>query len=126
MAVFVDNMQARYRGMIMCHMVAHTLEELHEMADQLGLKREWFQDRPGFPHYDICQTKKAQAIKLGAVEVTTRDMVMTIRPVIQQFPPAHPAGSGEEEGGAPAPSSAPPQDPIQRGARVSGALVPGK
>ena len=59
----------------MSHMMADTLDELHAMAATLGLKREWFQDHPRHPHYDICQSKRAQAIKLGAVPMTSLDLV---------------------------------------------------
>lgn len=35
------------------HLVADTLEELHEFASNIGMKSEWFQDHPSHPHYDI-------------------------------------------------------------------------
>lgn len=76
MSVYVDSERNTYRHMIMCHMVADTLDELHDMAQRLGLKRQWFQvSRGGMPHYDVCQTKRAQAVKFGAVEVNRRQMV---------------------------------------------------
>lgn len=68
MAVYVDDPMWVFRGMIMCHMEADTIEELHEMADKLELRREWFQDHPRHPHYDLSKSKRAQALKLGAVE----------------------------------------------------------
>lgn len=67
MAVYVDNMKMPWRGMIMSHMMADELEELHEMAAKLGLKRSWFQDK-SIPHYDLSEGKRQQAIKLGAIE----------------------------------------------------------
>lgn len=70
MAVYVDQMQANYGRMVMCHMVADTDEELHRMADQIGVSRRWHQ-KPGtaHSHYDICKAKRAKALSLGAVEV---------------------------------------------------------
>lgn len=66
--------------MIMSHMVADSLDELHAMADRLGLQRRWFQvSRNGMPHYDICQSKRALAITLGAVEIDRRQMVALVR-----------------------------------------------
>jgi outer membrane lipoprotein SlyB len=56
-------------------MMADTLDELHEMADCLGLKREWFQG----DHYDISKSKRVQAVKLGAIETTSRDLVKRFR-----------------------------------------------
>ncbi len=74
MSVYVDSANIPYGRMIMCHMVADTLEELHKMADDLELKRKWFQDTR-HPHYDISKMKKAEALKLGAVEVSNREIL---------------------------------------------------
>ena len=62
-----------------CHMVSDTsAEELHAFAAQLGLKREWSQERPkaSAHHYDLTPTKRQLAVRLGAVEVTAREFVM--------------------------------------------------
>jgi hypothetical protein len=74
MAVYVDDMQAGYGHMKMCHMVADTDEELHAMVDQIGVARKWHQ-KPGTPqsHYDICLAKRAQAVRYGAQEITMRE-----------------------------------------------------
>lgn len=78
MPVYVDNMKADYlpshrpgRKYIMSHMLADSLEELHQMAEKIGVARKWFQG----DHYDICQSKRDLAIKFGAVEVSTREIV---------------------------------------------------
>lgn len=47
--------------------------DLHAFADRLGLRREWFQ-RGSVPHYDLTPSKRALAVKLGAREVTARQM----------------------------------------------------
>lgn len=51
-----------------CHMWSDSdnLEALHQFASRLGLKRSWFQDKPGWPHYDLAGRKHEQAIALGA------------------------------------------------------------
>ncbi|MBB4042053.1 hypothetical protein GGR34_003738 [Microvirga flocculans] len=69
MAVYVDDVKIPYRGMIMCHMFADTREELHAMADKIGVRRKWFQCPPKarWEHYDICRTKRAAAIRHGAI-----------------------------------------------------------
>jgi hypothetical protein len=61
---------ARRFGRRWSHMTSDTPEELHAMADKLGLKRSWFQPhrRPGFQHYDLTPSKRARALALGAVE----------------------------------------------------------
>lgn len=80
MTVYVDNMRARLGRMVMCHMVADTDDELHTMADRLGLRRRWHQ-KPGTPHshYDICLAKRAEALNLGAVEIDAKGLVAIIR-----------------------------------------------
>lgn len=52
-----------------CHLIADTEEELHAFASRLGLQRAWFQPKSS-PHYDLTANKRAQALRLGAVEVT--------------------------------------------------------
>jgi hypothetical protein len=66
--------EARQRGHAKkswCHMTSDTSEEeLHEFAKKLGLRREWFQG----DHYDLTEGKRAQALKLGAEEVTGEEL----------------------------------------------------
>ena len=78
MGVYVDDMKAPYGRMIMCHMVADTLGELHNMADTIGVDRKHFQPK-SMPHYDICQSKRKIAIENGAIEVTQREVVKIMR-----------------------------------------------
>ncbi len=57
------------------HLQADTLHELHEFAGRLGLRRAWFQSRPGRPdrdHYDLTEDKRAEAIRLGAIPEAVR------------------------------------------------------
>ncbi len=82
MAVYVDGMRARYGQMIMCHMIADTVEELHHMADRIGVPRKWFQakaDGHTLDHYDICLSKRRLALAAGAVEINTRALMEFIR-----------------------------------------------
>lgn len=78
MSVYVDESRYPYRRMIMCHMAADTLIELHTMAHKIGIKAKWFQKYKR-PHYDICKSKRALAIKYGAIEVTTKELIQIIR-----------------------------------------------
>jgi hypothetical protein len=75
MAVYVDDMRAPYGRMIMCHMLADTDEELHAMADRIGVARKWHQ-KSGSPHshYDIALSKRALAVAAGAIEVNRKDV----------------------------------------------------
>ncbi len=57
-----------------CHMWCDPGDEekLHEIATKIGLRRAWFQNKPGFPHYDLVPSKRAAAIREGAVATTIR------------------------------------------------------
>lgn len=71
MAVYVDGMQAKFGRMIMCHMVADSTEELLEMVDKIGVQRKWIQYAgTGREHFDISLSKKALAIRHGAIEAS--------------------------------------------------------
>lgn len=63
---------------VWAHMWSDTndADELHRWAEGFGLKRSWFQDKPGFPHYDVAGSKRHQAaVQLGAVPSSLRDWV---------------------------------------------------
>lgn len=81
MSVYVDKPVHAYGRMIMCHMLADTPQELHEMADRIGVNRKWFQNKASSPHYDICKAKREIAVKHGAVEVGRREVVRVIREI---------------------------------------------
>lgn len=71
MTVYVDDMRAQFGRMVMCHMLADTDEELHTMADKIGVARRWHQAPPRHDsHYDIALSKRALALASGAVEIT--------------------------------------------------------
>jgi len=73
--VYVGTREYKLGRMKMSHMIASTIDELHEMADQLGIDRKHFQNKNGKPHYDICKTNKTMAFKLGALEVNDREII---------------------------------------------------
>lgn len=82
MAVYVDCARNAYGRMVMSHMLADTPEELHEMADAIGVSRKWFQPLSS-PHYDICQRKRQLAIEAGALVVGRREVVEIVRRIRQ-------------------------------------------
>ncbi|MBK8476991.1 MAG: DUF4031 domain-containing protein [Opitutaceae bacterium] len=55
-----------------CHLWSNDLDALHAMAEGLGMHRDWFQDRPGFPHYDLPPFRREAALALGAVEYSLK------------------------------------------------------
>ena len=62
-----------------CHLTCATLDDLHAFAARLGLRREWFQDHPIAPHYDLTATKRALALHYGAVFVPARRQALARR-----------------------------------------------
>ena len=80
MSVYVDKERNPFRRMIMCHMIADTREELRAMAKRLGLAVGYVQcSRSGVYHYDICLSKRAQAIRYGAIEINRLQTVEIIK-----------------------------------------------
>lgn len=73
--VYVGKKEYKYGRMIMSHMVADSLDELHEMARSIGIDIRHFQNKKDRPHYDICKTKKQIAIHKGAIEVSDREII---------------------------------------------------
>jgi len=70
MSVYVDNEKHKVGRMEVCHMFADTCGELHGMADSIGIPRRYVQvSRTGIIHYDVCKSKRALAIELGAKEI---------------------------------------------------------
>jgi hypothetical protein len=75
MSVYVDNMQARFGRMVMCHMIADSRQELMAMAAKIGVNRKWIQALGTYhEHFDICQTKRALAVQHGAIELTQMEL----------------------------------------------------
>lgn len=79
MSVYIDSANIKYGRMVMCHMIADTLDELHTMAEAIGMKREWFQDKGKFMHYDVCKMRKKKALELGAILLERKAFVEKLR-----------------------------------------------
>jgi len=75
MTVYVDNMRMPFGRMLMCHMGADGFDELHAMVDKIGIARKHFQG----DHYDICQSKRQEAINNGAVPISVRQMAKLVK-----------------------------------------------
>lgn len=78
MPVYVDDAKLPFGRMLMSHLWADTDAELIAMAGRIGVNRKWIQGHPtlsfgkhrnaSWVHFDICQSKRALAVKLGAIE----------------------------------------------------------
>lgn len=85
MAVYVDEAIWPWRGRRWAHLMADSLEELHAFATRLGLKRAWFQAKPGgAAHYDVTDTVRARALQLGAVALVRPADSDTLKAVIRR------------------------------------------
>ena len=85
MAIYIDELRD-YRALmgtglpgLWCHMITDgDLEELHQFAQALGLPRRRFQNHARHPHYDLMPASRAIAVALGAVEVSTSEMLVIL------------------------------------------------
>lgn len=75
MAVYVDAPRHRVGRMVMCHMLADSMEELLAMADRIGVARKWFQP-VSHPHFDICKAMRAKAVAAGPSKWTAASWSM--------------------------------------------------
>lgn len=86
MAVYVDKIfmhggSSTFRWKESCHLFADSENELHALARKIGLRREWFQNKndKSFPHYDLTKSRRALALKHGAIQMSFKCMVKRIR-----------------------------------------------
>lgn len=83
MVVYVDEIktyptsimdaQTRRNGSRWTHLTADTVGELHDLAQRIGMRRDWFQSKGSVPHYDVTPAYRRKAIKAGAVFKSARD-----------------------------------------------------
>lgn len=78
--------QARSNGKRWCHMATDgPLEELHAMAERIGLKRAWFQNDYGtHPHYDLVPSKRTLALTYTneVQTVSTKELIQRCYPIL--------------------------------------------
>lgn len=66
--------EAGLRSTEFCHLLADTREELHAMADAIGMPREYFQEHAYRWHYDLPPILRTRAVNAGAVEVSIHEV----------------------------------------------------
>jgi hypothetical protein len=80
MAAYVDHLNDwGWRYGRSCHLIADTLAELHAMAERIGMRRAWFQDKPHCRHYDLTAKRRALAIAAGAIPCSRVEFVNHMR-----------------------------------------------
>ena len=98
MTVYVDALtQWGWKLGASCHLVADTEEELHAFAAMLGLKRTWFQTGT-LLHYDLTERRRVEALRLGAVEISRREIAERIRARRASMAQEPPAGFARPQG----------------------------
>lgn len=64
----------------MCHCIADTHEELIAMMNIIGVNPKWIQYRgTSHEHFDISKKKRAEAIKHGAIAISSKELVRKLR-----------------------------------------------
>jgi hypothetical protein len=78
-AVYIDRLvdYSWHRGPS-CHLIADSVEELIAFAEEIGLRREWFQSKSS-PHFDLTAAGREAAINNGAIPLSNREFVAKIR-----------------------------------------------
>lgn len=63
------------------HMVSSNLEELHNFATSIGIKRCWFQNKKGKnqPHYDVKSSLYRKTIQKGAITISRVQLLMLLK-----------------------------------------------
>lgn len=82
MTVYVDPLakfgwKLRGRETASCHLFTDDidLQSLHDLAQKIGMKRAWFQDKAAAPHYDLTPSRRQAAVVAGAVELDRKEAV---------------------------------------------------
>lgn len=81
--VYVDDAEVRKRGKEWFHLMADSLQELHEFALSIGLPAHAFHRGARHPHYDVTATQRLCALQYGAVAISVREAVRIGRRIEQ-------------------------------------------
>ncbi len=77
--IYVDEIRDYQQGKFSHMWTDGSIEELHNFASRLGLKRHWIHHSKGisgnFSHYDIVPSKRSLAIRYGAQYIPLRDWI---------------------------------------------------
>lgn len=62
-----------------CHLVADSLDELHEFAKKINVGQHFFHSSATLKHYDLSEKNREIAISNGALEISSKDLVRKAR-----------------------------------------------
>ncbi len=83
MTVYIDFPKYRPFGKLMrgmrpsSHMMADSLQELHEFAESMGIKRCWFDSNRRHPHYDLTGERLERVLEVLA-PVSSKEMLRKV------------------------------------------------
>lgn len=71
-------------------MFSPNIEDLHRFAQEIGMRREWFQDprtssKISWPHYDISAQRRQLALERGAIAVGRHQTIAMSRVAINRY-----------------------------------------
>jgi len=73
--VYVDNAKVPFKDQYWCHLMADTLEELHQFTQLLGIDPRLFHRTASYPHYDITLEMREKVIQHGAIQADRRTII---------------------------------------------------
>lgn len=94
MSVYVDDAVHLWRGERWAHLMADTLDELHAMAQRLGIPRRAFQNKTSGAHYDVTTDLRDMAIAYGVIPISRHADREQVKAVIAR---ARAQGRGEAD-----------------------------
>ena len=79
MTIYVDTIR-QYPSGLWCHMATDgPIEELQHFAERIGLSRSRLQYHRLVPHYDLRPLRRERALTLGALEVSSKELLRRTR-----------------------------------------------
>lgn len=87
--MYVDNAFVERRGRHWCHLIADSVEELHDFAASIGLPKHAFHRAARIPHYDVTAPQRQLVLAKGVKAITVRQGILIARG--QASPKSRPA-----------------------------------
>nr|WP_095950900.1 DUF4031 domain-containing protein [Variovorax boronicumulans] len=73
--VYVDDAEVLKHGYAWFHLMADSIQELHEFAASTGVSARAFHRGARHPHYDVTAGQRRRALQHGATAISVRDAV---------------------------------------------------
>ncbi|MFD1893312.1 DUF4031 domain-containing protein [Ottowia beijingensis] len=70
--IYVDDAEVIKHGYAWFHLVADSIQELHEFAARIGLPASAFHRGARHPHYDVTANQRLRALQYGATAISAR------------------------------------------------------